>query len=43
LATGQVALAGEKPSQGRRSLSRFPASGLQGFWPVESNIRAGSK
>jgi hypothetical protein len=38
LATGQVALAGEEPSQGRRSLSRFPASGLQGFGPVELNL-----
>jgi hypothetical protein len=38
-----VALAPEKPSQGRRSLSRFPASGPQGFWPVELNIRSGSK
>src|SRR4029077_15094133 len=38
LATGRVALALGKPSQGRRSLSRFPASGPQGFWPVELNL-----
>ena len=43
LATGRVALAVEEPSQGRRSLSRFPASGPQGFWPVELNIQVGSK
>ncbi len=33
----------EKPSQGRRSLSRFPASGPQGFWPVELNLKWGSR
>jgi hypothetical protein len=38
LTTGRVALALERPSQGRRSLSRFPASGPQGFWPVELNL-----
>jgi hypothetical protein len=43
LATGRVGLASENPSQGRRSLSRFPASGPQGFWPVELNLRSGSK
>src|SRR5258705_7286200 len=43
LATGRVALAPEKPSQGRRSLSRFPVSGPQGFWPMELNISWGSK
>jgi len=38
LTTGWVALALEKPSQGRRSLSRIPASGPQGFLPVEFNL-----
>ncbi len=38
LATGRVALAFGKPSQGRRSLSRIPASGPQGFWPAELNL-----
>jgi len=38
LATGRVALAWEDPSQGRRSLSRIPACGPQGFWPVELNF-----
>jgi hypothetical protein len=33
----------ENPSQGRRSLSRFPASGPQGFWPMELNFLAGPK
>jgi hypothetical protein len=28
----------EEPSQGRRSLSRIPASGPQGFLPVEFNL-----
>jgi hypothetical protein len=38
LATGRVALTLGKPSQRRRSLFRFPASGPQGFWPVGLNI-----
>jgi hypothetical protein len=43
LATGRVALSWEVPSQGRRSLSRFPASGPQGFWPVELNLQIRSE
>src|SRR4029077_2565356 len=42
LATGRVALVREVPSQGRRSLSRSPASGPQGFWPMELNLKSGS-
>jgi len=38
LTTGWVTPALEKPSQGRRSLSRIPASGPQGFLPVEFNL-----
>jgi hypothetical protein len=38
LTTGWVALALEEPSQGRRSLSRIPASDPQGFLPVEFNL-----